>query len=42
MDDNIQALKKNETYDLVPHPINHNVLGCKWISKTKLRADGST
>ena len=41
MDDEIQALKKNDTWDLVPHPINHNVVGCRWIFKTKLHANGS-
>ncbi|RVW50549.1 Retrovirus-related Pol polyprotein from transposon RE1 [Vitis vinifera] len=41
MDDEIQALKKNDTWDLVPRPINHNVVGCRWIFKTKLHANGS-
>ncbi|WJZ84055.1 hypothetical protein VitviT2T_003683 [Vitis vinifera] len=41
MDDEIQALKKNDTWDLVPRPINHNVVGCRWIFKTKLRVNGS-
>ncbi|CAM8905580.1 unnamed protein product [Rhodiola kirilowii] len=41
MDDEIQALKKNDTWDLVPRPQNHNVVGCRWIFKTKLHADGS-
>ena len=41
MDDEIQALKKNDTWDLVPRPINHNVVGCCWIFKTKLHANGS-
>ena len=41
MDDEIQALKKNDTWDLVLCPINHNVVGCCWIFKTKLHANGS-
>ena len=41
MDDEIQALKKNDTWDLVPRPINHNMVGCRWIFKTKLRVNGS-
>lgn len=35
MDDEIQA------WDLVPRPRNHNVVGCRWIFKNKLHADGS-
>ena len=41
MDDEIQALKTNDTWVLVPRPTNHNVVGCHWIFKTKLRSDGS-
>lgn len=41
MDDEIQALKKNDTWDLVPCLVNHNVVDCYWIFKTKLHADGS-
>ncbi|KAL6346966.1 hypothetical protein AAG906_006026 [Vitis piasezkii] len=41
MDDEIQALKKNDTWDLITRPINHNVVGCRWIFKTKLHANGS-
>ena len=41
MDAEIQALKKNDTWDLVPRLANYNVVGCRWIFKTKLCADGS-
>ncbi|KAF5441902.1 hypothetical protein F2P56_037146 [Juglans regia] len=41
MNDEIQALKKNDTWDLVPRPQNHIVVGCRWIFKTNLHADGS-
>jgi len=41
MDNEIQALKKNDTWDLVPHPINHNAVGCRGIFKTKLYVNGS-
>jgi len=41
MDDEIAALKQNNTWRLVPRPHNHNVIGCRRIFKTKLQADGS-
>ncbi|RVX21294.1 Retrovirus-related Pol polyprotein from transposon RE1 [Vitis vinifera] len=41
MDDEIHALKKNDTWVLVPRPQHHNVVGCRWIFKTKLHSDGS-
>jgi hypothetical protein len=41
MDNEIQALKKNDTWDLVPNPINHNAVGCRGIFKTKLYVNGS-
>ena len=41
MDNEIQALKTNDTWVLVPRPPKHNVVGCRWIFKTKLRSDGS-
>ncbi|RVW74885.1 Retrovirus-related Pol polyprotein from transposon RE1 [Vitis vinifera] len=40
MDDEIHALKKNDTWVLVPRPQHHNVVGCRWIFKTKLHFDG--
>ncbi|KAL6347468.1 hypothetical protein AAG906_025990 [Vitis piasezkii] len=40
MDDEIHALKKNDTWVLVPRPQHHNVVG-RWIFKTKLHSDGS-
>ena len=41
MDDEISILNHNNTWRLVPRPANHNVVGCRWIFKTKLHADGS-
>nr|CAN83877.1 hypothetical protein VITISV_014760 [Vitis vinifera] len=41
MDDEIHALKKNDTWVLVPRPQHHNVVGCRWVFKTKLHSDGS-
>uniref|UniRef100_A0A6N2KNP9 Integrase catalytic domain-containing protein n=1 Tax=Salix viminalis TaxID=40686 RepID=A0A6N2KNP9_SALVM len=41
MDAEIAALQHNNTWRLVPRPADHNVVGCRWIFKTKLNADGS-
>jgi hypothetical protein len=35
MDLEIQALRKNDTWILVPCPASHKVVGCRWIFKTK-------
>ena len=34
-------MQTNDTWVLVPCPTNHNVVGCRWIFKTKLRSNGS-
>jgi len=39
VDDEIITLKHKNTWQLVPRPANHNVMGCRWIFKTKLHAD---
>ena len=41
MDDEIVALKHNNTWRLVPRLANHNVVGFRWIFKIKLHADRS-
>ncbi|CAM8886694.1 unnamed protein product [Rhodiola kirilowii] len=35
MDDEIQALCQQSTWTLVPRPANTNVVGLKWIFRTK-------
>ncbi|KAL2243773.1 UNVERIFIED_CONTAM: Retrovirus-related Pol polyprotein from transposon TNT 1-94 [Sesamum indicum] len=37
----ITALENNHTWSLVPLPAGKRPIGCKWVYKTKLRADGS-
>lgn len=41
MDAEFQALKKQETWSLVPPPPNVNLVACKWVFKLKLHNDGS-
>eukprot|EP01018_Ginkgo_biloba_P009783 Gb_07759 [translate_table: standard] len=41
MDVEIQAVQKNKTWDLVKLPAGKKVIGCRWVYKTKYRADGS-
>ncbi|KAL4583500.1 hypothetical protein LXL04_008074 [Taraxacum kok-saghyz] len=37
----LDALRKNNTFTLVPRPANHNIVGCKWVFRTKYLADGA-
>lgn len=41
MVEELDALHKNETWTLVPRTPNMNVIGSKWVFKTKLKPDGS-
>ena len=34
-------IEKNQTWELVDRPQNRNVIGVKWVFRTKLNADGS-
>mgnify|MGYP002776872060 CR=1 FL=1 len=40
MNEEIQALCKNETWDLVPHSPHKKAIGCRWIFKVKYYVDG--
>ena len=41
MKEELDALSKNHTWDLVTLPPRKSVVGCKWIYKIKTRSDGS-
>uniref|UniRef100_A0A2N9IT58 Integrase catalytic domain-containing protein n=1 Tax=Fagus sylvatica TaxID=28930 RepID=A0A2N9IT58_FAGSY len=41
MEEEIHALKQNQTWDLVPKPKDVKPISCKWVYKVKTRADGS-
>jgi histone deacetylase 1/2 len=41
MRDEYAALIKNSTWRLVPPPVGHNIVGCKWIYKVKQKPDGT-
>ena len=40
MKEELDALTKNHTWDLVTLPPRQSVVGCKWIYKIKTRSDG--
>ncbi|CAH9094352.1 unnamed protein product, partial [Cuscuta epithymum] len=41
MADEFNALLSNQTWDLVPWDGLKNVVGCKWVYKTKYDSDGT-
>ncbi|KAL0355625.1 UNVERIFIED_CONTAM: Retrovirus-related Pol polyprotein from transposon RE2 [Sesamum radiatum] len=41
MQNEIAALKRNQTWDIVPLPKDKKAIGCRWIYKLKTKADGS-
>ena len=41
MDEEMIALKRNQTCDLVSFPIGQKPIGCKWVFKKKMGLDGS-
>ncbi|XP_048231256.1 uncharacterized protein LOC125370287 [Ricinus communis] len=41
MEDELEALDENHTWDLVPQPSNTSVIGSKWVYTIKVKADGT-
>ncbi|XP_019094508.1 PREDICTED: uncharacterized protein LOC109129920 [Camelina sativa] len=41
MSGEIDAFARNRTMDLVPRPLNHNIVGCKWVYKNKFLPNGT-
>jgi len=41
MNDEINALVQTETWEFVDLPIGKQIMGCKWVYKTKHKVDGS-
>lgn len=41
MHEEFDALKKNETWELVPKPENCTPVTCKWVYRLKRKSDGT-
>jgi hypothetical protein len=41
MHEELQALKDNHTWDIIPCPTGVKLIGYKWVYTIKLRVDGS-
>jgi hypothetical protein len=40
MDEELDQIEKNDTWELVPRTNNKNVIGTKWVFRNKLNEDG--
>ena len=40
MEEKLDQIEKNETWELVPRPNNKNVIGMKWVFRNKMNEDG--
>jgi hypothetical protein len=40
MNEELDHIEKNETWDLVPRPKDKNVIGMKWVLRNNLNGDG--
>ena len=41
MDSEFQSIKKQQTWYLVPTPLDKNIITCKWVFKLKRNSDGT-
>jgi KUP system potassium uptake protein len=41
MEEEISMIQKNCTWELVDRPLEKNIIGVKWVFRTKLNADSS-
>lgn len=41
MKEELDALRSNDTWDLIPWSDDMNIVGCKWVYKVKIKADGT-
>lgn len=41
MEEEIEALQRNQTWELVPKPKDVKLISCKWVYKIKTCVDGS-
>jgi len=37
----LESIAENNTWSIVPRPLGRSLIGCKWVFKRKLNADGS-
>ena len=40
MKDELDQIVKNETWELVPRPVENNVIGTKWVFRNKINEQG--
>jgi hypothetical protein len=41
MNEELDQIEKNDTWELVPKPVNKNVIGSKWVYKNKMNEQGN-
>ena len=40
MNEELDQIEKNKTWELIPRPVGKNVIGTKWIFKNKMNEQG--